>query len=400
MFATNGMAYGSWVPRLPEVRESLHIGDAALGFTLLGGAVGGLAMSLASGAIVDRVGSRFAMVSTSLALALLLPLIAVAPSPPVLFGVLVAVGALDGITDVAQNAQAIEVQGRQTRSVLNRMHALWSIGTLLGGLVASRAAAADVSFTLQLSVTAVLLVGVCLAAAPRLLPRQLRAPHAAPSVLALGPGVAGEAWASDPSSASGAGRSPARAAGRLLALLFAMGAAAVLMEIPPTEWASLLLAQRFDVSTGTAALGFVAFTIGMVAGRLVADVVVDRIGSESTRRRGAVLSLVGLAVVVTSPVLWLAVAGFLLAGLGGSTQFPMAVRRAGELLHGSSQGVAVFASGARAGMLLGAPAMGAISEATSRSTALLLVAGSAAVVSVAVRLPDDPDHGRPPATRA
>ena len=157
MFAVNGFAFGSWVPRLPEVRESLGIGDAALGLTPLGGGIGGLAMSLASGRIVDRVGSRAAMVTTSIALSVLIPLIAVAPSAPVLFAVLLAVGALDGVTDVAQNAQAVELQALRHRSLLSRMHAAWSLGTLSGGLVASWAAAADVSFTLQLSLTAAVL---------------------------------------------------------------------------------------------------------------------------------------------------------------------------------------------------------------------------------------------------
>jgi MFS family permease len=382
MFAVNGFAFGSWVPRLPEVREALDVGDAALGLTLLGGGIGGLAMSLASGRLVERFGSRPTMVATSIALSGLIPLIAVAPSPAVLFAVLLAVGALDGVTDVAQNAQGVELQARISRSMLSRLHAAWSLGTLSGGLVASRAAAADVSFTLQLSITAAVLAAVCLVAAPRLLPST-----------PAGRVVAGASHPATPHTTGAVDadvRTPAGSVRRSRGpVLLAMGAAAVLTEMPPTEWAALVMAQRFDLGTGAAGLGFVAFTAGMVVGRLSGDVVVDRVGPETTRRSGAQLALVGLVVLATSPTELVAALGLAIVGLGASSLFPMAVRRAGELA--GPRGVALFSSGARAGMLLGSPAMGALSDATTRTIALVAISGTAAIVSAAVRLPAAPD---------
>src|SRR5688500_6151189 len=116
MFLVNGAGFGSWVPRLPEVRDSPDLGDAALVLALIGAGIGGTVMSLVSGRIVDRVGSRPAVVVTSVALSLLIPLVAVAPSAPVLFAALLTIGAIDGLTDVAQNSQALEVQGRISRS--------------------------------------------------------------------------------------------------------------------------------------------------------------------------------------------------------------------------------------------------------------------------------------------
>jgi MFS family permease len=364
MFFVNGFALGSWLPRLPEIRDALEVSDRSLGLTLVGGSIGGLVMSLLSGRIVDRVGSRRATVSTSLALAILLPLIALAPIPIVLFTVLIGVGAVDGITDVAQNAQAIELQERTARSIMSRMHATWSIGTLLGGLVASRSAAFGLSFDVQLSVTAVALAGVALAAGPRLLDARVRmAPH-------------------------GGGSPTSHLPRRLLVTLFVMGALALLAEMPPTEWASLLMAERFDLGVGAAGLGFVAFAGGMVAGRLGGDRVVDRIGSEAMRRLGGCLGGAGIVVVAISPTPAVAWFGFFVAGAGMSSLFPMAINRIGELTgNGSSVAVAAFSSGARAGMLIGSPLMGALSQATTRTIALLVIATTAAWVSAGVRLP-------------
>jgi MFS family permease len=171
-------------------------------------------------------------------------------------------------------------------------------------------------------------------------------------------------------------------------LLVALGMAATMAEMPSTEWASLIMAERFDLDAAAAGIGFVVFAAGMVVGRLGGDVVVDRFGTEPTRRAGGVLGLVGVLLVAVSPTAWVAGVGFAVSAVGVSSLFPLAIRRASELAGGSSRGVATFSAGARIGLLLASPMMGLVSELTSRSTALLVIAGSAAAASAALRIPD------------
>jgi MFS family permease len=108
-----------------------------------------------------------------------------------------------------------------------------------------------------------------------------------------------------------------------------------------------------------------------------------------------VLAFVVLFVTATGAQPWITVAGLFVAGAGASALFPLTVRRAGELVPGA-HGVAMFSSGARLGILLGPPLMGILSDATSRSVALLALGGSAAAASALVRLPDAP-AATPPA---
>lgn len=371
MFFVNGALFASWVPRLPEIRESLTMSDSLLGLTLVGSGIGGLTMSFASGALVDRFGSRTATVVTSLVLSAALPLIAVAPAPAILFVILLAIGGFDGLTDVAMNTQALQLQRRVSRSILNRMHATWSIGTMAGGIAASVAAGAEIPLGVHLSVTSVVLVVATLGATPFLLPSGDRFE---PEVDTEGRRV--------------------RPARLLLAGLFGIGVLGILVEMPPTEWSTLMMTERFDISAGVAGLGFVGFTGGMVIGRLTGDLLVDRFDPELVRRASAGAAAVGLLVACTGAVPAVTVAGLVVAGTGGAAMFPMSVRRAGDLVPGAA-GVAMFSAGARMGILIGPPLMGLLSDATSRSTALLVVGGSAALVTAAVRLPAAPTRPGP-----
>jgi MFS family permease len=362
VFFVNGVTFASWTPRLPEIQDRLDVSDTALGVTLVGAGVGGLAASLVSGRLVDRFGSRTMTVCTSAALSVCLPLMGVAPSAVLVFASLIVLGGLDGLTDVAMNAQAVELQRRRGASILSRFHALWSTGSVAGGLLASRAAEIGVELWIQLVITALVLVGLTVVASRWLLP--------APPVAVRTPVAPERSWP--------------RA---ILLRLLLVGLAVALAEAPPNEWAALLMQDRFDVGPGAAGLGFVAVAGGMLVGRLVGDHVTDRLGPEATRRGGAALAAVGVLVAALAPHPVLAGTGLLITGLGLSSLFPLLFRAASDLTRGSHSGMAAFSSGARLGFLLASPAIGLLAGGTSIAVAVLLVAGGSAVAVAASRLP-------------
>ncbi len=364
MFFVNGATYSSWTPRLPELQRELAISDGALGLTLVGMGLGGLAASAFSGWLVDRRGSRTMTVTTSAAMSLWLPILGFAPTTFAVFAALLVLGALDGLTDVAMNSQAVELQRRAHRSVITRFHALWSAGAVAGGLVASRSAAAGISLHVQLVVTGVLLAAVTLAATRSLLPDRRRDHR--------------------PTDAGGDVLVTSR---RILVTLFLVGVAIALAELPPNEWAALLMSDRFDISTGRAGLGFVAVAGGMLVGRVVGDRVTDEMGVERTRRTGAALAATGVVLAATLPHPVAGGLGLFLTGLGLSSLFPLVFRAASELSHGAHSGMASFSAGARLGFLLASPLMGLIADRTSVAVALVAVAGTAGVAVAIVGLP-------------
>ena len=65
--------------------------------------------------------------------------------------------AADGIVDVAMNLQGSWLSARRHAPVMNRLHGLWSLGAMAGGVVAAQAAALGVSLEVHLVTVAVLL---------------------------------------------------------------------------------------------------------------------------------------------------------------------------------------------------------------------------------------------------
>lgn len=382
LFLANGLLYAAWIPRLPEIRRSLDMSDTVLGLTLVGAGIGGLLTSLVSGRLVDRFGSRTISVAGTILLAATIPFVAIAPAAIVLFGVLIAVGSNDGVTDVAINAQGVELQRGIERSILTRLHAMWSIGTLGGGLIAVWAARSAIPMTVQFTITSALVVIAVIVVRPSLLGDHRVRDHRVRDHRA---GVHPSGTVVDTTDqVSAAHETPARA--WVTAVLFITGTLAVLAELPPTEWAALVMAERFDLPTGGAGLGFVAFTAGMVTGRLGGDRFVDRLGSERFRRLSGAVAVVGVSIAAFGPAPWISLAGFFIAALGAAGLFPISIRRAGELVAGA-RGIAMFSAGARLGILLGPALMGIVSDQFSRAIALAAIAGTAGAISAIERLP-------------
>lgn len=160
VFVANGLGGPSFLPRLPDRQAALGLSDAGLGLVLVGMAAGALVASPAAGRAVGRVGSRPVAVGAGLLLAAGLWTVGAAPHPVVLFLALAAVGTADAAMDIAMNANGAAYEVRSGRSLLHRLHAAWSLGSLTAAGCAAAAAALDVSLTWHL-----LAVGVFIAAA-------------------------------------------------------------------------------------------------------------------------------------------------------------------------------------------------------------------------------------------
>ena len=276
-FFLNGFIYASVIPRLPEITERLDIEIDVLGLVLTLAAVAGLLASFAAGLMIESFGSRLVMVGSAVVVALSFPIIGLATSAPLLLVGLAIWQAFDVGTDAAMNLQASRISESRAVPIMNRMHGMWSLGTVVGGLTAAGLSALGVGLDAHL-----VAVGVLLAAAQVFIyPNLLEADESA--------------------NDSSSGRRQAR--GGLVAM-FVLGAAALVLELVPAEWSAFRLSEDLFTAEAVAALGFVSFTTGMVLGRLGGDWVEVRVSRASFDIGAVVVASVGVVVAtfVDSPV--------------------------------------------------------------------------------------------------
>ena len=138
-FMAYGAVIGSWVPRLPAIKEHLGLSDGQIGFALL---------AVAFGAIIGAAGARFALnhgarfwvrTGTVVFCATLLGP-ALASQFVVLLATMTLMGAASGFLDVIENAQAADLERQAKQPLINGFHAFWSLGAMLGSVVAAVAA--------------------------------------------------------------------------------------------------------------------------------------------------------------------------------------------------------------------------------------------------------------------
>ena len=109
VFAVQGAVFGTWAPRLPALAEHVNAQVGSLGLALLGGSIGMIIAASAAGQLTAHFGAGRLVFISSLALSVVLPLLAIAPSVLVLGLTLAALGASAGTLDVAMNIAAVTV---------------------------------------------------------------------------------------------------------------------------------------------------------------------------------------------------------------------------------------------------------------------------------------------------
>lgn len=130
-FMLSGIAFASWVVRIPDIQRGLELSEGALGLVLLSVAFGGLLAMPLSGLLISRFGSRAVARGAALTLAISIMLPPRLSSVAALAGVLLVVGAATSVLSVALNTQAAALERRMKRPIMAGLHALYSVGGLL-----------------------------------------------------------------------------------------------------------------------------------------------------------------------------------------------------------------------------------------------------------------------------
>lgn len=368
-FFANGATIATVVPRLPDLRERVDVSTAGLGVVLTVGTFASLIGVLFAGRVVARFGSRRVLVYGGVLSIGFLPVIGVATTPVVLALGLFGVLFFDIFIDVAMNVQGSALSARRHTPVMNRLHGLWSLGAVTGGLVTVAALRAEVSVTVQLTVVAIVLIGVLRFVAPGL----LRTDDEPASTFDL-PAAAAPSVRTSDGVLSFAGL-----------VLGVGGAAAMSIEMTNTDWAAFRLGDDLDAAPGAAGLGFVIFSAAMTVGRLSGDWVQVRVGSTVLVRGASVLVSIGAALATLVDSVPVSIVGFLIGGIGTAVLFPQLYDRAARWPGRPGSGFAAMLIGQRGSAVVTPAVVGVLADtdALSVGQAMAIVILPAAVAIMA-----------------
>ncbi|XDA99876.1 MFS transporter [Sulfitobacter sp. LCG007] len=355
-FFLNGALFGVWASRIPAFVERLALEPDTLGLLLLMLAGGAIASFPFAGTLTDRLGAwRLTRWLAGIYLVGLV-LLAFAPNVWTLALFLGIFGVGHGGMDVAMNAWAAEVERALARSVMSIFHGMFSLGAGAGALSGFVAGLAGLGVPAHFLAAAACLSVAMFFMTSRPWAGQGSTPHQG-AVFAL----------------------PKKAllAVGLVAFATCVGEGAM------ADWSAVYLDTVLGATPAQAALGYAAFSVTMVAMRLSGGIVIARLGPALAARLSGCCALAGAIIVVTAPVLAVALVGFALLGVGYAVIMPLAFSRAAadpEVPPGRA--IASVATLSYGGMLLGPPVLGFIAHATSLPTALSLL-GVLACVTIA-----------------
>jgi len=363
-FALNGLAFASFISRTPAIADALDLSTAQLGLLLLCLSIGAVAGLPLSGPLVQRIGPAASVLAGTLTSTLGLAGLATG----LLTGTVVtaaiglfASGLGMGAWDVAMNVAGAEVEQRTGRSLMPRLHAAFSLGTVTGAGLGAATAATGVPLAAQV-IGVVVLMPIVMTVAVR------HFPPAAPAV----------------STADGGGfsvltawREPRTLLIGLLVLGFAF------TEGSANDWIAYALVEGHGASETVGAVTFGLFVAAMTIGRLFGGSVLERFGRVAVLRVAAALALVGLLLVLVGGSTTVAMVGALFWGLGAALGFPVGMSAAADDPARAAARVSVVSSVGYTAFLAGPPLIGLLADRTGILTALFVVLGALLVASLA-----------------
>ncbi|MEO6651730.1 MAG: MFS transporter [Ilumatobacteraceae bacterium] len=375
-FFVNGAVVASFVPRLPEIRERIGVGLDGLGLMMSIAITIGTIGGLRSPTVIERFGTRRTLIVGGGLLVAALPVIGLATAPVVFVAGLALMLIADSLVDVSMNLQGSWLSARRHVPVMNRLHGLWSLGTVVGGLAAARAAASGVSLAAHLTVAA---VGMLIA------------------LVFVGRGLLSVDEGGEDAGDASTAVNRSRAAMVALSLLALAGALSVTVEFVSSDWAAFRLSEDFGATAGFAGLGYVAFTLGMTVGRFGGDFAQLRLGDDRLLRTAVVVSGCGLAAAGFVPNRWVVLVAYLVAGVGISTFFPKLYNDAAQFRGRRGRGVAWLRTGSSLTALV-IPTVVGVLAATSLSvgtaTAIITLPCVGGLLALSLRAPGrrEPDQ--------
>ncbi|KJD38249.1 membrane protein [Paenibacillus polymyxa] len=359
LFALPGVAFASWVSRTPVIRDILHVSTAEMGIIIFGLAAGSLLGLLSAGNVISRIGGRSVILGSALLIVIGFVIVGLGTAfslTSIVFVGLVIFGGGYGTAEVALNVEGSAVENQLNKTLLPAFHGSFSLGTLVGAVIGSGAAALHIPVVIHFGAMAAMIATVTLYLY-RYLPHDTGKEKVIPTHK-VGSNIKVQlaVWKERRILLIGI---------IVLGMAFAEGAA--------NDWLPLTMVDGYGVDSLTGSYMYGLFVAAMTIGRFTGGFILDKYGRVPVLKGSAVLAAVGITLVIWGQHDLLAGLGILLWGLGASLGFPVGLSAAGDDPRGAAIRVGAVATIGYIAFLVGPPGLGLLGEQVGLLHALIVV---------------------------
>ena len=352
-FITNGFSAGAFVARIPDFKRTLDVSNGTLGASLLCVSIGVFLALRPAGRNAAKYGSQPIIFFGTLALALTLPLVGALFSLQWLWFSFFLFGFSIATQDVAMNAHAVLLEQRAGRRLMSVFHAMFSVGTLAGGILGGAFSQWKISPLRQFLLLMVAWIVLAIYLRSLFLPAETDIHPIEKGTKTKHPAIF---W-----------------------ILGFFGLCAALSEGAAGDWGGVLARETFGATPFVSTLPYIVFCSAMIIGRFSGDYLAHRFGASRIIMIGGIVSGSGLLIgLLVGGIPALMVAWFLL-GIGLSVVIPLMFSAAGTMatqqysgVIAPSQAVAKVSGISYFGFVLGPPLIGFLADHVQLRWALLL----------------------------
>ncbi len=339
-FFIQGLCFSSWASRIPDIKTTLQLSDAALGSILLALPAGQLTAMPFSGRLVTHFGSKKILRFCLVLYAICLTNIGLADQPWQLALALYFFGICGNMCNISVNTQAIRAEKLYARPIMTSFHGAWSTAGFTGAAIGLIMMAQGVSPYIHFWIVAALVFITI---------------------------VITQKYLQDGRSAATAEKKKffSKPDGMLVQLGI-IGFCSMASEGAMFDWSGVYFKQVVHAPESLTVLGYVSFMVMMATGRFVGDKLIAKHGRKKMLRMSGILISTGLFISVLFPHIVTATIGFLIVGLGVSSIVPMVYSSAGRVSKiPPGMALASVSSISFLGFLMGPPLIGYIAELSS-----------------------------------
>lgn len=264
IFFAMGVGIIAAATRFAEIKTQIGANDAIFGYALALGTLGGISGNTLSRKLISSFGTRKIVLVGTTAMPITVAGYGYARSPVLLAALAFFTALFYSLSNIAVNAQGVDIEAHLDRAVMPSFHAAWSLGALTSSTLGN-VAANFLSPAQHLTLNALIAVGIVWFFGKSLLRVDPNA-HLDETTTKLSP-----------------------SSHRLLILMALTMSFGIIAEVSSNDWSAIHLHEALGVPLGLNGIGVSAFLFAQLIARTLGNKLTDRYGSYRLVRIGGLI---------------------------------------------------------------------------------------------------------------